>query len=505
MAPLSMSLNRLSLAKHIWGEDELRRRHEIIQVLSEFPLKTTCPDVYELSRRDLWIFRFQQSVEILELKMKFGWTNEHFLDALRIVSPDVSPLGVNYRKQQAYWIPKAEKYEISGSYAQTELGHGSNVKGIETTATFDPATDEFILDSPTVSSHKYWIGALGILATHALVVARLLVFGKDLGNHVFIVQVRDMVTHELEPNVLVYDQGPKSLGSFNTVDNGTMKFTNKRIPRSQMLAGMASLDRNGTYRGSTNSKHSYTSMVIIRGLMIAEIGQDVAKAVIIALRYTAFRRQFNKKDGKETLVINYASVKNRLYPALCRALPMMFFGRQVKKQIDNLKDSDPEDLHLQTVGGKIWVTERGVRDIEVARLCCGGQGNMAYAGLGLLHAYLSPSRTYEGDTYILSQQIGKAVVKHWKKAAVTGHTDWFILSNQEDFLERRSARLAQTHINETYREEDTSYDVRELAMAHADLTFWRALQSQVKQCPEEHAAKMEALANVASITISSAD
>ena len=224
-------------------------------------------------------------------------------------------------EQQAYWIPKAENYEISGSYAQTELGHGSNVKGIETTATFDPTTDEIILNSPTVSSHKYWIGALGVLATHALVVARLIVFGKDLGNHVFIVQVRDLATHELEPNIIVYDQGPKALGSFNTVDNGTMKFINKRIPRSQMLAGMASLDRDGTYRGSTNSKHSYTSMVIIRGLMIAEIGQDVAKAVIIALGYTTFRRQFNGKDGKETLVINYASVKNRLYPALCRVSP----------------------------------------------------------------------------------------------------------------------------------------------------------------------------------------
>ena len=58
---------------------------------------------------------------------------------------------------------------------------------------------------------------------------------------------------------------------------------------------------------------------------------------------------------------------------------MIFFGREAKQQIDNLKDSDPENLHLQTVGGKIWVTERGVRDIEVARLCCGGQGELHYS------------------------------------------------------------------------------------------------------------------------------
>lgn len=43
---------------------------------------------------------------------------------------------------------------IIGCYAQTELGHGSNVQGLETTATFDPATDEFVMHSPTVTSTK---------------------------------------------------------------------------------------------------------------------------------------------------------------------------------------------------------------------------------------------------------------------------------------------------------------------------------------------------------------
>jgi acyl-CoA oxidase len=65
-------------------------------------------------------------------------------------------------EQKAFWIPKAERFEIFGSYAQTELGHGSNVKGIETTATFDEETDEYIIDSPTLSSTKYWIGATGM-------------------------------------------------------------------------------------------------------------------------------------------------------------------------------------------------------------------------------------------------------------------------------------------------------------------------------------------------------
>ena len=50
---------------------------------------------------------------------------------------------------------------VFAAYAQTELGHGSNVRGLETTATFDKDTDEFIIDSPTLSSIKWWPGCFG--------------------------------------------------------------------------------------------------------------------------------------------------------------------------------------------------------------------------------------------------------------------------------------------------------------------------------------------------------
>lgn len=41
---------------------------------------------------------------------------------------------------------------------QTELGHGTFLRGLETTATYDPKTEEFVLDSPTLTSHKWWPG-----------------------------------------------------------------------------------------------------------------------------------------------------------------------------------------------------------------------------------------------------------------------------------------------------------------------------------------------------------
>lgn len=62
--------------------------------------------------------------------------------------------GLGTEEQQEKWLTLASKMHIIGCYAQTELGHGSNVQGLETTATFNPASDEFIIHSPTLTSSK---------------------------------------------------------------------------------------------------------------------------------------------------------------------------------------------------------------------------------------------------------------------------------------------------------------------------------------------------------------
>lgn len=81
---------------------------------------------------------------------------------------------------------------IFGCYLQTELGHGTNVSRLETTATFIPETQEFEIHSPTLTSSKWWIGALGKTATHGVVQAKLILGGKDIGPHLFFVQLRSM-------------------------------------------------------------------------------------------------------------------------------------------------------------------------------------------------------------------------------------------------------------------------------------------------------------------------
>lgn len=136
-------------------------------------------------------------------------------------------------EQQSWWLGKAMNLEIIGTYAQTEMGHGTMLRKLETTATFDKQRDEFVIHSPTTTAMKWWPGNLGKSANHAVVTATLIIGEKNYGPHNFFVQLRDQETHMPMPGITVGDIGPKM--EFGGTDNGFLKFDHLRIPRRHML------------------------------------------------------------------------------------------------------------------------------------------------------------------------------------------------------------------------------------------------------------------------------
>ncbi|CAF4863911.1 unnamed protein product [Pieris macdunnoughi] len=325
-------------------------------------------------------------------------------------------------EQQAKWLLPAINLEIYGAYAQTELGHGTFIRGLETTATYDPSTEEFILHSPTLTAYKWWIGGLGKTANHCIVVAQLYTQGKCYGVHTFIVQIRDLETHEPLPGVKVGEIGPK-LGS-NTADNGFLGFNNYRIPRDHMLMKNAQVLKDGTYKKLANAKLTYGTMVFVRVTLVSDSAFNLAKAATIAVRYSAVRRQSEAKPGApESQVLDYPTQQHKLFICISTALAMQltanwlwvtfskYLNEMRKGNVDNL----PE-LHALSSCLKSVSTSDASFLIEQCRFACGGHGYMTSSRLPQIYGFVVATRTYEGDYTVLLLQTARFLVKAWELA-----------------------------------------------------------------------------------------
>ncbi|KAI9058687.1 peroxisomal oxidase [Trametes sanguinea] len=316
---------------------------------------------------------------------------------------------------------------IIGCYLQTELGHGTNVAALETTATYIPETREFEIHSPTLTSTKWWVGGLGKTATHGVVQARLIMpDGKDMGPHLFFVQLRSLKDHKVMPGITIGDIGPKAMTGYSAVDNGYARFDHVRVPLKYMLSAFAAVTPDGRYVQPPHAKLSYAGMLYIRSTMVTTGGWAIAKGATIAIRYATVRRQGSKgTNGLERQVITYPSVYYRLLPALARAYVFIPLGRNLSKAFSamsaRLASGDTSllaEMHATTSGLKVFVTTTAIEDLETARRSMGGHGFSEFAGVGRIYADYLPAATYEGDNYVLDQQVVRAALKAFEALVV---------------------------------------------------------------------------------------
>eukprot|EP00052_Salpingoeca_macrocollata_P017975 m.147250 g.147250 ORF g.147250 m.147250 type:complete len:656 (+) comp20563_c2_seq1:43-2010(+) len=399
-------------------------------------------DRMHLNHADQYQRSLQKCIRIEELRKQHRMTQQEefylklFVDeAMAFTLHDVAFLPTLQwqcsEEQKARWLPLAERREIIGCYCQTELGHGSNIRGLETTATFDVEKDCFVLHSPTLTSTKWWPGGLGRTATHAVVYARLLVPAasaadglRDHGIHPFFVQIRCLKTHTALPGVTVGDIGPKM--GYNTVDNGFLAFKNVEIPRDHLLHKTGIVQRNGTYTQPSKKDQFavYDSMVNIRAMLAATASTQLARAATIAVRYLCVRRQFSfPGDSKERKVLDYPSVQYRVVPWLACAYALHFTGRYMMRLHAAYKQSGDakllKEVHSTSSGLKSLCTSMAANGIEQCRLACGGHGYSELSGLPEAYTTYVAVCTAEGDNFLLKQQTTRHLLKSMH-AAVTG-------------------------------------------------------------------------------------
>jgi len=346
-------------------------------------------------------------------------------------------------EQQQKWVKKALNYEIIGCYAQTELGHGSNVRGLETLATFIKETDEFEIHSPTLTSIKWWPGGMAKTANFAVVYARLVLPDGDYGVHPFLVQLRSLEDHKLLPGIISGDIGPKFGSQYN--DNGYLRFTKVRIPRENMLMKHSKVTHEGLYSTPPHSKLSYGTMVIVRAGLVVSAFSALAQASTIAVRYGCVRKQGYDQKGEETKILDYRMQQYRLLPLVATAYALQFTGRYMLQVFDNMqKGMESGDLtalpevHATSSGLKSLTTRLAADGIEECRKACGGHGYLLSSGLPTLFTDYVQSCTVEGDNYLLTQQTTRYLWKAYQQGR-----EGKKLAGNTKYLERVDQELAR--------------------------------------------------------------
>eukprot|EP00475_Leptophrys_vorax_P021233 TRINITY_DN28959_c0_g1_i1.p1 TRINITY_DN28959_c0_g1~~TRINITY_DN28959_c0_g1_i1.p1 ORF type:complete len:697 (+),score=43.19 TRINITY_DN28959_c0_g1_i1:315-2405(+) len=327
------------------------------------------------------------------------------------------------QRHHAKWLSRTEDYEVAGCFGLTELGHGSNVRGIETVATYDAAREEFVITTPCETAQKYWIGGAAMHANHTVCFAQLHMNGRNEGVHAFIVPIRDAHGRNM-PGVRIADCGHKTC--LNGIDNGRMWFDDVRIPRENLLNAVADVTADGRYISpiSDPEQRFAAFMAPLTGgrVTIAVSSLNQCKiGLAIALRYALSRRAFSNPQGtNEVLLLDYPTHQRRLLPLLAKTYAMCIASRSMGAQYIQRKASDAKKIHVQSSGYKAMNTWHMMRTLQECREACGGMGVKSDSRIGHLYAEHDVMTTFEGDNVVLMQTVSKALLGDYLSARRKG-------------------------------------------------------------------------------------
>ncbi|HEY6143614.1 MAG TPA: acyl-CoA dehydrogenase [Flavobacterium sp.] len=308
--------------------------------------------------------------------------------------------------------------KLPGCFAMTETHHGSNVKGLETTATYHHETQTFTIHTPHEKAQKEYIGNAALHGQMATVFAKLIIAGQDHGVNAFVVPLRDEKGVVLK-GITIGDCGHKM--GLNGVDNGTIRFNEVVIPKENMLDRFASVNENGEFESPipSDNRRFFTMLGTLVGGRIGIPRSALAAAksgLTIAIKYSDQRRQFGPEGGSEVPILNYRMHQRRLLIPLAKTYAVHFALQYLTKRFINKTEAEMQEIEALAAGLKSYSTWSTTAILQECREACGGKGYLSENRIDALKNDTEIYTTFEGDNTVLMQLVAKNRLAEFRKS-----------------------------------------------------------------------------------------
>jgi len=350
-------------------------------------------------------------------------------------------------KHHDRWLEKMGRLELPGCFAMTEIGHGSNVRGIETTASYDAETDELVVNTPHEGAGKEWIGNAALHGRMATVFVKLVVDGTDHGVHAVVVRIRDEDGEAME-GIRIEDNGPKA--GLNGVDNGRIWFEDVRVPRDHLLDRFGRITDEGRYESPIDSRgrrfFTMLGTLVAGRVSVAAGAVSAAKTgLAIALPYSDRRRQFGPKGADEIPILDFRMQQRLLLPKLATTYALHFAIRQLAADCGAMVDSgrleeEGQEVEARAAGLKAYATWHALDTLQACREGMGGRGFHAANRIGRIRQDVDIFATFEGTNVVLLQLVAKSLLTAYRKEL--GHIGfWDVVRMVTDRAQERVTEL----------------------------------------------------------------
>ena len=326
------------------------------------------------------------------------------------------------KRHHEQYLNDTGKTKLLGCFAMTETGHGSNVRGIKTTATYIHKDKTIVLHTPGKNDNKEYIGN-ALHSKMASVFAQLIVNGKNQGVHAILVPLRND-NHEVLKGITVKDNGYK-LG-LNGVDNGKIWFNQVEVPVENLLDKYGRIDADGNYESKIKNpnKRFFTMLGTLVGGRICVAKGALAGAkmsLTIACKHALQRRQFNDSlKVQEDLLLDYPTHQLRLIPKIATSYVYhIVLQKAMENYVQNTSD-DKRKIETQVAGLKACITWFATEAIQECREACGGKGYLLENRIADLKNDSDIFTTFEGDNTVLLQLAAKGVLSDFKSELNAG-------------------------------------------------------------------------------------